>query len=444
MLNLAFVANSTKVGGADRCLLALLDGLDRSQVHVTVILPGNGPLYDEVRSRGMKIITLEMKNWVRVGKADVVDLQQWGKGLDARVEKFSDVVRSAGFDLVMTNSIVCPDGALAAMRAGVPHVWNILEMLSRDPDLCGVLATSDIYRLCSELSDRIIVVSDSVAEEFSSVGVREKVTKIHTGLRSLERSEFQRSKSEMFQSDERSVVFTFVGLLSRRKGVLDFIEASVLVCKERPNAVFVIAGADGGLEKAVRHRAVEARIQSNVRLLGFRTDALAIIASSDALVLPSLADPLPVSVIEAMHLGVPVVATRSGGAVEMVVDGLTGYVIDPSSVSQLAAAMLRLAGETAEGIAAMGEQGRIKARGELSESLYVERFMSVVAEVRGSGPRRHGERHGDAVDAFVRIIDRLSKLRANDLLRGEMRRRVFALKAGVVGSAARSIRRVIS
>jgi glycosyltransferase involved in cell wall biosynthesis len=79
--------------------------------------------------------------------------------------------------------------------------------------------------------------------------------------------------------------------------------------------------------------------------LGYRTDVPAILAASDIFVLPSHFEGLPMSVIEAMLTGLPVVATDISGPREQVVDGQTGYLVPAAQAAPLAAALQRLAAD---------------------------------------------------------------------------------------------------
>ena len=123
----------------------------------------------------------------------------------------------------------------------------------------------------------------------------------------------------MFDLPPHIPVVTFVGILSERKGVVDFVESARLVLQRFPKAIFVMAGPDGGKGREAIAKIDKYGIRDSFRILGNRSDVPRILSASDMLVLPSLADPLPLAVLEAMAAGIPVVATRSGGCEEMVV-----------------------------------------------------------------------------------------------------------------------------
>ena len=121
-----------------------------------------------------------------------------------------------------------------------------------------------------------------------------------------------------------------------------------------------------------------------LRLLGYRTDVAALLAASDIFVLPSHFAGLPMSVIEAMLCGLPVVATGIRGPREQVVDGVTGFLVPPASVAPLAASLAMLAGEPALR-ARMGQAGLARALANFREDVVVRRTLAALGLMR-AGP----------------------------------------------------------
>ncbi|MBS0558647.1 MAG: glycosyltransferase family 4 protein [Proteobacteria bacterium] len=104
----------------------------------------------------------------------------------------------------------------------------------------------------------------------------------------------------------------------------------------------------------------QAGLGTRLRLLGYRHDVAAVLAAADIFVLPSYHEALPMSVIEAMLAGLPVVASNLPGTRQQVEDGETGILVPPRAAPPLAGALMRLAGDAALR-AAMGQAGRVRA-----------------------------------------------------------------------------------
>jgi glycosyltransferase involved in cell wall biosynthesis len=152
------------------------------------------------------------------------------------------------------------------------------------------------------------------------------------------------------------------------KGVLDFVEAARQVCRKRRDAVFLLAGRGPLLEK-VRQQVDAAGVGAQVKVLGWRNDMNDLMKASDVFVLPSYyMEGLPVSILEAMACGKPVVTTHHKGCEDAVVDGETALLVPVKQPAQLAEKLLTLISDPAMR-ERMGVAGRRRAeeRYEISD-----------------------------------------------------------------------------
>ena len=129
-----------------------------------------------------------------------------------------------------------------------------------------------------------------------------------------------------------------------------------------PDVRCVVAG-QGAQQELLTAQIEQASLQGAIQLLGFRKDAQALIQAGDIFVLPSLAEPFGLVILEAMALGRPVIATDAGGPPEIVEEGVTGLLVPPSDPPALAAAIRRLLSDR-KAAEAMGRGGqeRFQAR----------------------------------------------------------------------------------
>jgi glycosyltransferase involved in cell wall biosynthesis len=156
-----------------------------------------------------------------------------------------------------------------------------------------------------------------------------------------------------------SGIVLFLGRLGRRKGTYDLLMVAGQLVAARPY-LRVLLGGDGELE-LVRARALELGIADHVELLGWvrGEDKERLLAAAVLYVLPSYNEGLPVSVLEAMAAGLPIVSTPVGGIPEAVTDGVEGYLVEPGNVQALADRMDRLLGDQDLAMR-MGESARRK------------------------------------------------------------------------------------
>jgi glycosyltransferase involved in cell wall biosynthesis len=171
------------------------------------------------------------------------------------------------------------------------------------------------------------------------------------------------------------VVITAVSRLVWHKGYPELADAMHAV----PEAELWVAGerlaTDRGADMAALLR--NAGLGGRLRMLGYREDIPAILAASDIFVLPSRFEGLPMSVIEAMLTGLPVIAANVRGPREQIVDGVTGLLIPPGDAQALGQALASLTSEPALR-ARMGEAGRARALERFDEAKVIARTLDLL------------------------------------------------------------------
>jgi phosphatidyl-myo-inositol dimannoside synthase len=181
----------------------------------------------------------------------------------------------------------------------------------------------------------------------------------------------------------------FAGRLVEEKGVDDLLRAVAALARRRPDATALVLG-DGQDRAAFEALAVELGVDGRTTFTGWAAPATvaAALAAADVVAAPSREGPdgwveaQGLTVVEAMAAGTPVVATRSGGVGDAVVDGETGLLVDERSPEQLAAAIERLA--TDEELAARcAARGRRVAEERFSRRTTAEAFSSLFDGVLG-------------------------------------------------------------
>ncbi|HTK74008.1 MAG TPA: glycosyltransferase family 4 protein, partial [Gemmataceae bacterium] len=135
-----------------------------------------------------------------------------------------------------------------------------------------------------------------------------------------------------------------VGRLSPEKGFDLLIRAVARLIETGLDLQLLVAG-DGDAGAVLQSLAAELGLADRVRLLGYLSDPRPLYEAADVFALSSLREGLPNVVLEAMALGVPVVATRIAGVPRLVRDGDTGVLVEPGSVPELAAGLARLLGD---------------------------------------------------------------------------------------------------
>jgi phosphatidylinositol alpha-1,6-mannosyltransferase len=147
----------------------------------------------------------------------------------------------------------------------------------------------------------------------------------------------------------------FVGRLIANKGPDVAIEAFRIVRERAPGATMVMVGR-GPMGDALRRQARETGLEEAITFLGLQNDVSGILRESDIFVRPSEVEGMPLTILEAMATGLPVVACDVGGVAEVVNAGVTGHVVSPGSTREVAGAILDLITDKRKA-AAMGAAG---------------------------------------------------------------------------------------
>ncbi len=178
----------------------------------------------------------------------------------------------------------------------------------------------------------------------------------------------------------------FVGRLAEVKGVAVLLDALVGVAKAHPDVHLTLVG-DGPERQRFEQVAAETGVDGLVTFAGYRSqaDVAAFLADTDVFVLPSFAEGVPVTLMEALGAAVPVVATQVGGVSELVDHGVNGYVVRPGDPEPLARALIELLDDP-ERRQRMGDAGRATVTAEFANAIEAARLRTLFANTLAGLP----------------------------------------------------------
>ncbi|MFD1178274.1 glycosyltransferase [Paenibacillus puldeungensis] len=259
------------------------------------------------------------------------------------------------YDLVHTQDIISTFVCRRAKPSHVPLVATIHgclaaewmandEILVRSPLERHYLSLEEYFGSMS--SDCLILPSQWLSDKLSTFGIEHPCSYIipygldqdiyENYLVSIERQGLTVSSLE-----KKSIIIACPARLVAIKGHGYLLEAMRLLAKQHENVVCWLIG-DGVMRQDLERQVEELKLQNHVYFWGKRHDVPELIAKADIVVLPSLQDNLPFSIIEAQSLGKPVVSSCIGGIVEMVEDGRNGFLVEPANAIDLFEKLLLL------------------------------------------------------------------------------------------------------
>jgi glycosyltransferase involved in cell wall biosynthesis len=179
--------------------------------------------------------------------------------------------------------------------------------------------------------------------------------------------------------------FLFLGQLVERKGIAVLVEAFARMKVDAD--LFLVGGnwEELGYPRYVRGLIDSLRLGDRVHLENHRGDVAVLMRRCDVFVLPTLSDARPLSIIEAMSMGLPVIASRVGGIPTLVEDGVTGLLVTPSDPNSLAAALDRLAASP-DLRRLFGEAGRARVAEQCQPERSARRCVELYRGLLEQGP----------------------------------------------------------
>lgn len=327
-LRTSFVLTSMPVGGAEMLLVNLIDRLDRRVVDPEVVcLKQPGPLGLEL-SHKIPVHANMLRN-----KWDVSVL--WKLYRRFRRSHTDAVVTIGAGDKMFW-------GRLAARMAGVPVICSALHSTGW-PDGVGGL-----NRKLTPITDAFIAVAQDHAQFLINWEgfPRQRVFMIPNGVDTEKFKPDLTRRAWLRQSlniPEHAPLVGIVAALREEKNHSQFINAARDVLRTHSDTRFVIVG-DGPMRTEIERQISELCLQRFIHLLGTRSDTADILAGLDVFALTSRNEANPVSILEALSCGIPVVSPNVGSIHETVIDGSTGILTAPGDAEETADAIVRLLG----------------------------------------------------------------------------------------------------
>jgi glycosyltransferase involved in cell wall biosynthesis len=239
-------------------------------------------------------------------------------------------------------------GRVAARLSGVPIIVHTFHGLVLKEHY-GHIKTNGVRaveRWLGRLSDCLITVSDQDKKDLIALRVAsaKKIEVIPLGLELKQFIDNRKQRGVLHRELGLDSTTRLVGIIGRIVPIKNhrlFFDAMARVLAEYATAHLVVAG-DGDLRPEMECYVRKVGIEKKVSFLGWRHDLAQLYTDLDVVVISSKNEGTPVTAIEAMAAGRPVVATRVGGLPDVISDGITGYLVTPDNVEQLASAVKRV------------------------------------------------------------------------------------------------------
>jgi len=335
------VASGTSGYGGERILLSLAKYLKKNGHRVIIVSPGKGEFVSMCHKLGHEVVVIPLRKTYDLMAALHISRL-------IKREKV-DVVHSHG---LLVNIISRVASCLSGCK--IVNTIHVLQHLSNTSCLrrgASRRIRNIYYRTLDNATSRfcqkIITVSDAVKRDLLKQGLEED--KLLTIPNGIEENLLPLGKAIPLGASGGGDKDKIVGLVGRvvpLKGHDDFITCAKILMPSNPEIKFLIVGEDIAHGRrylnSLKDRVKKEGLEDHVIFTGFLQSIRDVMADFNVLTLPSWEEPFGLVILEAMSLGVPVVATRSGGVPEIIKDGKNGLLIPPRSPEALSQAILKI------------------------------------------------------------------------------------------------------
>jgi glycosyltransferase involved in cell wall biosynthesis len=334
-MRILHVIPSLAMGGAEHVTvnLAAAQKALGNEVSICCVMtpPEKGHLYNTTRELGIRCYYSYSKHEPRIGPT--VRLARLMRQLAP------NVVQS---HLPRTNSCSAVAARLAGIRCVIATFHDAIIWANKRQRKWGRWAVhlqDALFCDSAHIRGRLIESCPSAARKarlvFPGVPVRER---IHS---EEEKKEF-RQQWGIGENDP------LVGIVARLAAVKDhstFIEAAEIVIRAHPRVKFLVVG-DGATKEQIRRRVAEKALEKSILIIGFVPSPDLVLSMLDIFVLTSSSEGLPISILEALMAGLPVVATNIGGISEIVRPGENGFLVEPRQPAEVAGKIQAILGDS--------------------------------------------------------------------------------------------------
>lgn len=336
MLHVIHIIDDLRVGGAQRLLLTFTEEASSRGIRTTVIT-----LQDDLTSsiaRNLEAAGADLVACPAKGKHRLLDSQRFLTLIHQLRNSKGHIVHT---HLTYSNIL----GTLAARLTGMPVV-NTLHGLITELSARAIKISLE-FKVLNHFSNRVIAVGGKVAECHQTYLPRQQIANVPNAIHAIAPITLQQREwiRNVLMGDAHGTLILSLGRLTEEKGFPDLLRAFKKVRSKRPDCALAIIGDDtGSYASVIKAELLSLELEGHAFLLPPRDEVHALLGAADLYVCSSHSEGLPLSLLEAMSAGVPVIATAVGAIPEVITQN-NGTLIPSENVEAMAEAILGILSE---------------------------------------------------------------------------------------------------
>jgi len=335
-LSICFFSHSSLLAGAERSLLELVTELIRDYgVICTVFLPNGGPLTKKLEEAGASTVSFKYDWWCGLNLfATAQRAQRFINSSITTLEKLAEEIEKIKPDVVFTNTMVIPWGAVVASRLDKPHVWFVREFGVRDHDLQFYFPLPKVLNIIRDYSNIILTNSTAVKKTLFGDTSGSNIITIGPYIDISPNTSLE--DKNVYYKKKGATKLIIVGTISEAKRQEDAIRAVRELVRKWNVELIVIGYFVPSYLSELKGLVQDAGLEGYVSFIDFKENIYPIINQADILLVCSKNEAFGRVILEAMLLKKPVIGTRSGGIPELIKERFNGLLFEPGNYKQLA------------------------------------------------------------------------------------------------------------
>lgn len=342
MKHILWLSHETDLGGANKCLLEYLQVLHGHGYRITLLVPGKGAFSEAAAEFVEDIHEVYGYQWIRdtrLPARPLILLKRMWRNVGA-VLRLLRIVRRVKPDYVATNTVTMPTAAVAAKIGFRKHVWFIHEFGEEDHGYRIFCGFSRGARLINWLSEKVVFNSEAIGKKYEAFVPRQKRFLAHnpvlieeTYLAPLHR---QASTTEVLHA-------VILGQIAPSKNQMEALQAIEQLKQKGHQIRLTLAGhvVDEAYSTQLKQYVQDASLQDQVIFAGYLDNPFLLLQRADLYIMCSRNEAFGRVSVEALKMGVPVIAADSGGSPEIVEEGRNGYLYPAGNSEALVATLER-------------------------------------------------------------------------------------------------------
>lgn len=330
-MNVLFVGHERILNGASRSMINLIDTLS-DRCNFFVLLPfDDGPVVDALKQRGIPVFYVPFIRWVQVrDKKFRTKKLVWRAYWDHKNKKLAREAKSLvienEIDIIHSNSMVIDFGYRLSAITGIPHIWHAREMREEDFNMSPLCSYPKFYKVISDKNNRIVCISKAVYEKYRRDVPETHLRVIYNGVGK------ENINSDKHYRKAGKLVCLQAGSIQKAKGQDITIKAILELNRRGYKDIELLLAGRGSITSLGFN---ESEIDG-IKCLGQVHNLPELRKNVDVEIVASRAEAFGRVTVEAMMSGNPVIGSRSGGTIELIHDGMDGYLFEPGNYLELA------------------------------------------------------------------------------------------------------------